>query len=61
MLVEHILPIPLHNNSTVEDRRQGAGFLLPRSQAGLAGLFHHNSTEPHNDNAAAQRPQNRVF
>jgi hypothetical protein len=61
MLVEHILPIPLHNNSTMEDRRQGAGFLLPSSQAGLAGLFHHNSTEPHNDSAAAQPSSEQGF
>jgi hypothetical protein len=37
MLVEHILPIPLHNNSTVEDERQGAGLLGRPSSFGVLG------------------------
>ena len=36
-LVEHTLPIPLRNNSTVEDKRQGAGLLGRPSSFGVLG------------------------
>ena len=63
-LVEHILPIPLRNNSTVEDKRQGAGLLgLPSSRRVWLVCSTTIPLEPNDDFPAhaAQRPQNRVF
>ena len=34
---EHTLPIPLHNNSPGEDKRQGAGLLGRPSSFGVLG------------------------